>query len=161
MLNPLSLLTRSRSTWSSTHRTLGLAATALAIALLAGCGSGGKDSKNQVTGKVTLDGKAVAGTVYFQFPDNKELTSPISATDGAYQIIDAPNGQAKVSIKGGLGGGAPTSKPPAMKGAPEMPEMGGGPGGVAPPKKYGSPTTSGLTFEVKGGKQTYDIPLTP
>ena len=158
MLNSLSLFSRSRSS----HRTLTLAVTALSIAMLTGCGSGGKDAKNQVTGKVTLDGKAVSGTVYFQFPDNKELTSPISSTDGTYQIIDAPIGQAKVSIRGGLGGAsAPTSKPPAMKGAPEMPEMSGGGGGVPPPTKYGSPTTSGLTFEVKGGKQTYDIPLTP
>jgi hypothetical protein len=30
---------------------------------------------------------------------------------------------------------------------------------VAIPEKYGRPNTSGLTFEVKKGEQTYDVDL--
>lgn len=131
------------------------------LSITLGCGSSGKDPKNQVTGKVTLDGKVVAGTVFFQFSDNKEVTALI-ATDGSYQIVEPPTGQAKVYVKSGMGVAVPPiGKAPEVKGGPEMPKDIGGATGTAPPAKYGSPSTSGLSFEVKGGKQTYDITLTP
>ena len=148
---------------SPSRRILGFGFFALSLAVIVGCGGGGKEAKNQVTGKVTLDGKPVAGTVFFQFADNKESSSPISSTDGSYQIIDPPSGTAKVYVKGGLGGAGPQiGGKEVPKGSPELAkDVGGVSGGVPPPTKYGSPTTSGLTFDIKGGKQTYDIPLSP
>jgi hypothetical protein len=35
-----------------------------------------------------------------------------------------------------------------------------GPAGPSVPKKYNDPEKSGLTYDVKPGKQQYDIPLT-
>src|SRR4051812_37169789 len=84
------------------QRLFGLLLCAASFAIAAGCGSGGKDAKNQVTGKVTLDGKPVNGVIVFVGSDNKEYSSPIGSADGHYQIIDAPNGSMKVYIKGSL-----------------------------------------------------------
>jgi hypothetical protein len=143
---------------SPSRRFFAIVLLASCFAITVGCGGSSKEPKNMVTGKVTLDGKPVAGTVFFQMPDNKEFTGLISL-DGTYKIIDAPPGMAKVYIKGGLGGAATPQKSntPEIKGAAPISAA----GGAEPPTKYGSPSTSGLTFEVKGGKQTWDIPLTP
>src|SRR5438552_2785708 len=102
------------------HRLAGIALFLAAFVLCVGCGSGGKEAKNQVTGKVTLDNKPVAGVVGFVYPE-KEMTSPIGA-DGSYQIIDPPPGQVKVYVKGGLGGGAPQAKGSADVPKGEMPK---------------------------------------
>ena len=160
MQTPLSIGSSSQLLRNGLRCILGVSFIAASLFLVAGCGSGGKDAKDQVTGKVTLDGKPVSGVVSFVFGD-KEISSPIG-TDGTYQIISPPTGTNKIYVKGGLGAGAPTVKGEMPKsGAPEMPKLGGDSTGVAPPTKYGAVTTSGLTFEVKGGKQTYDIVLTP
>lgn len=142
-------------------RLVSSAVCLLALAVAAGCGGGGKEAKNQVTGKVTMDGKPVNGTVVFVTSDNKELQSPIGSTDGTYQIIDAPNGSMKIYIKGSLAGtGGALKEPPKGGPGPDMAKGLGG-AGVDAPAKYGSAATSGLTFEVKGGKQEHNITLTP
>jgi hypothetical protein len=133
------------------------------LSLLAGCGGGGgldSGAKNEVNGKVTLGDKPVGGQVVFVYPDGKEAISPIAA-DGSYLMPDPPTGLAKVYIKPLGGAGGPKGVPKGVpKGAPEMPAEGpGGPAGVAPPRKYQSVATSGLSFEVKTGKQTFNIPL--
>jgi hypothetical protein len=126
------------------------------IGLAAGCGgkSGDGTVKNEVTGKVTLNDKPVAGQVVFAYPDGKELVGLITA-DGAYTIPEPPAGNVKVCVRPMVGGpGA------GLKGGPELSKDGPTTGGGgAPPPKYQSVATSGLTFEVKTGKQTYDIPL--
>jgi len=130
----------------------------LVLALVTGC-PGTDSMKNSVSGKVTLDGKPVAGTVVFVGADGKEVgVSPIGP-DGNYTIPNPATGPVKVLVKSmtaSLGGGA--IRPP---GGPTMPDPAGTSQGVQPPAKYGAEKTTPLTFEVKTGKQTYDIPLSP
>ena len=126
----------------------------LALAMLAtGCDSK-KEGKNEVSGKVTLDGKPVSGNVIFISGDGKE-TQTLIASEGKY-AIELPPGEYKVAVRGGMGGMAGKGAP---KGAAEMPAMPGA-GGTAPPAKYAT-AAGGLTFSHPGGKKTYDIQLTP
>ncbi|MBM3979870.1 MAG: hypothetical protein FJ304_06230 [Planctomycetes bacterium] len=107
--------------------------------------------KNEVTGKVTLGDKAVSGQVVFVYSDGKELSSPISG-DGSYSIPDPPAGSVKVCVRG-MGGAVVPKGTDIPKDAPGMGA------GVAPPAKYANVATSGLTYDVKAGKQEYNIPL--
>jgi len=142
---------------------LTLLLVAAVLVCLAGCS--GKKPKSKVTGKVTVGDKPVMGEVVFLGDDGKEFKGVINAKDGIYTLLDAPNGQYKVAVKGmgaGLnvpGGGGQVAPP---KDAPkmDMPDLARGQS-VQPPAKYGDPKTSGLTFEVTGGEQTFDIPLKP
>jgi hypothetical protein len=133
-------------------RIAGLSFFAILLGLV-GCG-GGSDAKNSVTGKVTLNNAAVAGSVVFLYPDNKEATTLIGV-DGTYVITNPPAGSVKVLVKPPLGMGG--LKPPPK----DAPPMTGGSTGVPPPAKYGSPATSKLTYEVKAGKQIHNITLEP
>lgn len=139
------------------RRALAILFLSVSLGVLTGCGGGDKsgDAGNAVTGKVTLNDKPVGGTVVFLYADGKEVAGPIGPT-GEYVIANPPAGSVKVYIRG-----SGAVAPPPTKGGPEMPKDGpaAGGGGVAPPPKYQSAATSGLTFEVKTGKQTYDIPL--
>lgn len=144
------------SVWPLSHGRAGL--FLLFAFLTLGCDKSGKGGANEVTGKVTLGDQPVAGDVVFVYADGKELATPI--VDGKYTMPDAPTGPVKVFIRPGL---AASGKLVAPKGGPEagggIPVAGGGSGGAAPPQQYQSAATSGLTYEVKAGKQTYDIPL--
>jgi len=157
-------LTLSPTKWFASSRMLGALSLAFLVALLSGvsgCDSGPKGAKNSVSGKVTLNGEKVAGTVSFVGSDPAPKETPIKP-DGTYQIDDPPTGQVKIVVKGmgGPTGAAGAAKPPP--GGPEMPSMPGtGMGGATPPAKYGSPATTPLTYDVKPGKQTYNIELTP
>lgn len=137
-------------TTSRTSQLSALFVFGLASLLSTGCDKKGGGTDNAVSGKITLDGKAVAGSVVFYAADNKEF-SGLLLPDGTYTVTDMPAGDYKVAVKP-TGGAAP-------KGAAI--DMSGGAGGVAPPAKYGSTTTSGLTFKRTTGKQEHNIPLTP
>jgi len=146
-------------------RGFGFLLLGFAAFLTLGCGSGGGDSsKNEVTGKVTLGDKPVSGIVSFVYSDNKEISAPTNA-EGVYTMINPTAGTVKVAVKALPG--ATTVAPDAVKGKKDkvdMPGAGEGPtttvgGGTPPPPKYGNPATSTLTYEVKAGKHTYDIPL--
>jgi len=108
-----------------------------------------KGAKNSVSGKVTLDGQPVKGTVIFKYADGQEKPSPLGP-QGNYMIPDPPTGQVKILVRG-MGGAA------APKGA-EGPNAGTG-SGVEPPSKYGDERTTDLTYEVKPGKHTKDLTL--
>lgn len=130
------------------------------LSLVLGCGGESGGPKNEVTGKVTLNDKVVAGTVVFVLANGKEAKCVIGP-DGAYSITEIVPGQAKVYIEPPAAGtGLVQMKDKAGK-AQEMPKDGPGTAGtgVAPPVKYRSAATSELAFEIKTGKQTYDIPL--
>jgi len=117
-----------------------------AVSLLAlGCNS---QRLNEVTGKVTVDGKPVAGLeVRFEPKDPSIGTTAIGYTqaDGSYKLhypgdnTGAPAGEYSVSISGGEGG---------IDGAPSV--------RVAP--KYASGTE--LPATVKPGPNTIDFEVT-
>jgi hypothetical protein len=132
-------------------------------ALLVGCGGGYKEAADSVTGTITVKGeKAGAGTITFH--GSKDVVGTI--TDGKYKVDNPPIGQVKVSLRG-IGG--PTVAEAAGKKltgeAGKAVEGKGGlltaGGGATIPKKYESPETSGLTYEVKAGKTTKDFDLEP
>lgn len=118
-------------------------------------------NRGSVSGKVTLNGKPVAGVVMFVGADNKEASSPIVA-DGSYTIRNPPTGPVKVLVTAIPGMGAATANLP--RGAPPVPPPPGGAttstAGVPPPARYAS-ATNGLTLDVTGSDQRYDIQLTP
>jgi len=126
-----------------------------AAVLAAGCDKKSDPGKDGVSGKVTLDGKGVSGTVVFVAADKKEYPALLSG-DGKYTVADLPAGDYKVAVRSMTGGAGP-----APKGGGSMPDAGGGGAGSGPPAKYASADTSGLTFKRTSGKQEYDIPLTP
>jgi hypothetical protein len=135
----------------------------LSALALAGCGP----RTGSVSGKVTYKNAPLpSGTI--TFIGGKGDTSQWStiAADGSYQVNNVPVGTAKVTIETtapnslpGLGAGG--VKPPTVPGVPPPPDsssLGGGdaakPGAyVQIPPKYKDPDQSGLSMEVKSGKQ--------
>ena len=120
----------------------------LAIAFLAGCSSSSEERRSgTVSGKVTLDGAALAaGTVLFMTEDGHGATADLQP-DGTYTLQCRPD-QYKVAV----------SPPP-----PPDPLAGGGAAPAAAvdiPTKYHDFAKSGLTTEVKEGENTFDISLT-
>jgi hypothetical protein len=121
---------------------------------------------------VTYKGtKLRGGSVVFTRADGQ--VSPVSVQineDGTYTAEKVPVGETNVSVdtaylrpQGWPGGGGP----PKYE-APKDVESNYKPGAdagdnarkyVRIPDKYADPSQSGLTLTVKGGPQTYDIPL--
>lgn len=142
----------------NTHRLrLVLVLTFIAAVLgIAGCGKSGGGAKDSVTGKVSLNGQPVSGQVIFIGSDNKEYGSPIG-TEGNYQIIGAPKGEATILVKALGATMTPGPKGPGGK-APEMPGMPATSGATAPPARYGT-AAGGLKITITGGEQKHDIEL--
>ncbi len=144
---------------------------ALALAgllALAGCGGAG-GGKGTVTGKVTYKGKALpGGRVTFTAANKQNVVADIK-DDGTYTAQDVPAGPAKITVhteylkQQGQPRGARSYAPPKDQKAPEGYQMGGDPAAakhyVKIPDQYQDPDTSGLTYDVKKGDQTHDIPL--
>src|SRR5262245_51285696 len=151
------------------------------LTIAAGCGPNYK-ARGTVTGKVTIDGKHLtAGTVMFYGKDPRMTGAAPIDKNGNYKMTDAPLGDVKITVTvpptppGGTKrmktlGGAPTPKKGKGKEIksvdPEDPSrvisiMGDMPDEIVGiPDLYGKVETSGLTFTVKSGEQTHDIPLT-
>ena len=141
------------------------------LVLAAGCGPDYK-ARGVVKGKVTTGKKPLTvGTVMF-YGKNGMTGSASIQPDGTYIMPDAPLGECKVTVT--VPQMDPSSrarlkgKGPAMPSGPMNPEEGGVP---APPlavipkevvpidAKYSNPETSGLSFTVEKGEQTYNIEL--
>jgi hypothetical protein len=133
-------------------------AAVLALALLAaGCGP----SVGAISGKVTYNGETLgSGTVQFNGP-NATAMSGIAA-DGTYTIAKMPVGTVQIAVETTSpppgtpqeGSGKITGGSMSVQGAPPPP------GKYVPiPDKYKDPRTSGLTYEVKSGKQQHDLVL--
>lgn len=125
------------------------AVACLALAL-ACCGCGPSGRPGQLTGKVRFAGKELpSGTVCFQGADGKKQYAPI-AEDGTYKVAGVAPGAARVGVE------SHPRVPPGF-GGPRP----GEPGTVQLPPRYAKPDTSGLTCQVEGGPQTFDIDLPP
>lgn len=135
-------------------RACGLALAAVAFAGLSGCG-GPKEAANSVSGKVTLGNEPVTGTIFFVAEDGKQAETPITPT-GTYVLSNPPLGKCKVLVKG-MGGPVGIGPGPKdmNKDLPAMP----GAKAAAPPAKYATAAGSDIVYEVKPGKQTFDVPL--
>jgi hypothetical protein len=122
----------------------------LLVAGLAGCGS----KLGTVSGTVTYKGeKLKSGSVEFT-GNNNQGDSAIIQPDGTYTAGKVPLGSVKVTVTTNAGASAGGMKPPPpLPGMPPVPEA------VPIPLKYKDTATSGLSLEVKSGRQTYDIPL--
>jgi hypothetical protein len=144
-----------------------------AVVLASGCGPDYK-ARAVVKGKVTKGGKSLTtGTVVFHGKSGITATAIIDG-DGNYQMPDAPIGECKVTV---TVQGLPMDpsvharlkgKGPKMPEGPKNPEENSSP---APPlakipkevilidPKYSNTDTSGLSFTVQKGEQTYNIEL--
>ncbi len=133
---------------------------ALATVSMLGCGGGGasgpaapKGPKGSAKVKVTHAGKPVTEGILMLDNGNGSVISGKAGADGSFtmngpQGDSVPVGTYKVSI-------SPETKPPAP-GATTMP---GPPKIEGVPEKFYSAGTSGVTVEVKEGKQDLTIEL--
>lgn len=131
------------------HRrgSVGLLASLLCIATLAGCGS--SKTVSGLKGKVTYKGEAIADAkVQVQSPANGGAGVARTDATGAYSIADLPPGQYNVTV-------APFEEPPPAPLPPnytpkDNPKI---------PKKYRNAKTSGLTFEAKAGSNEFNVEM--
>jgi hypothetical protein len=125
------------------------------LLLSVGCGK-----PNVVTGTVTFQGNPLpAGSVAFACDGGKHpvIFSTISST-GGYEIKDAPVGRARVSVRTFKQDPPPPGIDPdtGREYAADWVDLGPY---VPIPKKYGTPSTSGLEYTIVPGDQTFDIEL--
>ena len=154
---------------------LGLVCSILALVCI-GCGSGSTHPPTiKVSGKVTLDGAALAGAVVTFSPDGQGGHAASGTTDasGTYQLTSFESGDGavagsyKVAVTKTVGSSDPaagiTDMDAAYKAADKAKSGGGGASQEkeAVPNKYTNSITSGLTATVKAeGPMTLDFPLT-
>jgi hypothetical protein len=145
-----------------------------AAVLLMGCGRG----KGDITGEVSYKGEPISvGRITFLSQVGNNEVKSAHIIRGKYTIKGFPAGPVKISVesfeppdKEILDNTKKVDIPAAggmkerMKGPPpELLEMANGPPlkYVPIPQTYANPETSDLTYEVKKGSQTFDIPLKP
>ncbi|MEX1042277.1 MAG: hypothetical protein WDZ51_16715 [Pirellulaceae bacterium] len=128
-------------------RPMSCAAKIAGIVLLVGCSQEG-GSLASVSGVVTLDGSPIAnGSVLLTDAEGKMATSPLQ-TDGSYSLECVP-GVYAVAVAP-----PPPLDPLALNGS-----AGSGLASAKIPKQYQDVGTSGLTVEVKDGKNAADFRL--
>jgi hypothetical protein len=133
-------------------------------------------SSATVSGKVTYKGAPLKGG-YVTLVTATGISRPGGISeDGSYTIDNVPTGPVKIAVdtesikprsSAGKGGMAPPKKygPPPGAEQPSAPAYkppdptAGADRYVAIPQKYADPEKSGLTYTVKSGSQTHDIPL--
>lgn len=158
--------------------------TALIVSI--GCNSANPDAPCHIQGKVTYNGNPVTGGfVLFHQSDGNKVSLPIFANgsytgdlkEGTYSVtVDTeslnPNKKTDSRAPGGAGGayggaaggnasgGGYASKYKAQQASPTPEGAGPKPEYVKIPPKYMDPSSSGLSFTAKRGKNEYDIKLT-
>ena len=105
-----------------------------------------------VVGKVSFRGMTLpGGTIAFHPAKGKPIKAKIAA-DGSYEAKKVPVGAMRVTVETEL-------LKPAPRKLPAPPAPAPGEKYVKIPQQYASPQTSGLTYEVKEGKQNLDVHL--
>jgi len=140
----------------------------LAALCLSGCGP----STGSVTGIVTYNGSPLmGGTVTFIHTEKNQSLIAEIGEDGTYTIDKIPVGPVKIVVETKSlkppQGGRPGSSIPDYKPPKDAPTSGFTPPDrsekakryVAIPDSYASAETSGLTYTVTAGSQTFEIPL--
>ena len=116
----------------------------------------GCQGKGDVSGKVTYNDKPlVTGTVLFEGSDGGIRQGEIGA-DGSYSVRGVATGAARVAVNSPN----PRSITILSKNPDKKPEpYPDAPGWFPIPQKYNVPSTSGLTYPVKGGRNEINIEL--
>lgn len=134
-----------------------LVAMALLATVLVAAVSCGDKGMGVVTGKVTVDGKPVThGSITFLSEVGNKDPFTAGIIEGDYTTPPIPVGATKIYIvsrevpPGGPEGGGNDLQKSAPKGSPKV---------IKVPDKYGSPDTSGLTYDVVKGDQTKNFEL--
>lgn len=143
------------------------------LVVSSGCGPDYK-SRGVVKGKVTTGKKSLTtGTVMFYGKNGITATAMIDE-NGNYEMKDAPVGECQVTVTVMAMPRDPSVRARMMGKGPKMPEGPRDPNSSEPPlpsgakypkviipidAKYSQPDTSGLTFKVEKGEQTYNIEL--
>ena len=125
-------------------------AFALATVFLAGC----SPATGTVQGKITVNGTPLAaGLITFQSEVGNHDAFSAPVKDGRYETGPTPAGPCKVTVIHS------SVVRPAARGS----DLGRTrtAGVVEVPEKYGRADTSGLTFSIKPGANTFDRDLTP
>jgi hypothetical protein len=133
--------------------TVGLAQALvlLAVTLLAsGCG-GDSDKPASVSGRVTYNGKAVtSGTVVLLGADGTASAASVVQPDGTYSIAKSPAGTVKVVFDNPrpwpVDRRLPADDPESRAAAEDIARY------VPTPPHYKDPVMSGLTLELRAGK---------
>jgi hypothetical protein len=141
------------------RRLAGWGLLGLAFLLLAGCGP----PTGTVSGKVTVGGNPLkGGSVSYVPPNGKGTQSSDIAEDGTYTVRNLPLGKAAIIVE--TKSAAPPAAPGGVHmnmpaGAPNAPGADAGKRYVPIPDRYSQADTSGLSWEVKNGKQENNIDL--
>lgn len=125
---------------------------AMALPVLQGCGSGqSKRVTGKVDGAVTFNDQPVkAGTVYLERKDSGDGSSAPLDSSGKFKVPDPlPVGTYIVVVM------------PIVLSPDEIADGKQPPPSDDIPEKYRSPSTSGLTFEIKEGQNTLQIKMAP
>jgi hypothetical protein len=142
----------------------------LVVLFVAGCGRSNRPKLGQVTGTVSYRGQPIAsGSLVFEVSGARPATAKIANGQitevTTFDLNDGvPIGQARIAVFATEGGGAPpaAAPPPSDPGAYKAPGadyMGGGAKPLVPPK-FNDPSTSGLTWDIKEGKNAIKLELT-
>jgi hypothetical protein len=131
-------------------------------ALVALLGCGGPPS-GTVKGRVTFKGEPVVlGTIAFHGADGRVASGSISG--GAYRVEKVPVGPATLTVQAHPPA-APLVPPPGESGPSESATQFAAAVArrtfVALPARFADKNTSGLTYAVQNGGQTYDVTLIP
>jgi hypothetical protein len=133
------------------HRipSLGVRAMSWLTLVWLACGCGPRFAN--MSGTVTYQGKPVAGGTITFFDAGNRAASGAILPDGSYAVAKVTVGRARIAVV------APMDIP--FQGLDERGGK-GAPTATAPlPAKYNDPEQSGLTCDVLGGDQKYDISL--
>jgi hypothetical protein len=137
--------------------TLGVVCILLA---LAGCGA----RTGTVSGTITYQDKPLGNgrVMFINQKDPSKASQALIQPDGSYTATNVPLGPATITVETipdtatSSGPGGKLKAPPGM----DMPGAGEAKGKyVAIPAKYQSKDQSGLTYDVKPGKQEYSFDL--
>ncbi len=141
-------------------RFLAAVAAGLLPAALAGCVD---DRKAVVTGHVSYHSAPVTGGNILLYTEGNSAPFPVYIkADGSFNVSDAPTGLMRVAIETDSAPAADAPLPPQPPGVAPDPgriDAGDMPKKVPIPAKYKDPSSSGLTWEIKPGRNVRDFPL--
>lgn len=137
------------------RRVASFALVVAAAALSASCTGGGTGT---VKGKITVNGQPLPrGLITFESEVGNRDAFAAAIVDGEYETGPIPAGPCKVTVIH-----SDFAQPSAPEGNDLIPtRTAKDQPGLTVPDKYHQADTSGLTFTVKPGENTYDQDLTP